>query len=140
MIDVLTQAKEIRQMTEAAAGYLPDSEAAKMPVLFPAWEADTAYSVGDRREYEDRVYKCRQAHTSQAIYPPDMVPALWEVLDVEHAGTIDDPIPAQRNMEYFKDKYYIEEGVLYLCIRDSETPISYLPSELVGNYFELAEV
>lgn len=55
---------------------------------------------------------------------------------MEHSGTMDDPIPAVRNMEYFNGKYYLEAGALYRCIRDSEMPLNYLPSELVGNYFE----
>lgn len=40
-------------------------------------------------------------------------------------------------MRYYKDKYYSENGVLYLCTRDSGNPLAYLPSQLVGQYFEL---
>ena len=38
---------------------------------------DTAYEVGDRRQYEGLLYRCVQAHTSQTDWMPPAVPALW---------------------------------------------------------------
>lgn len=81
-------------------------------------------------------------HTTQADWTPDITPALWTVIDVTHAGTIDDPIPAVAGMEYTKGLYYIEDGVIYLMNRqgmaEGETIIlQYLPSQLVGQYFEV---
>ena len=69
------------------------------------------------------------------------VPALWVVVNVSSPGTIDDPIPAARGMEYEYGKYYLdpEDGKTYLCKRGEETGsivLYYLPHELVGNYFE----
>ena len=82
-----------------------------------------------------------QAHTTQADWTPDITPSLWTVIDVEHAGTLDDPIPAVASMEYIKGKYYIENGTIYLMNRqgmaDGESIVlHYLPSQLVGQYFE----
>mgnify|MGYP002508445930 CR=1 FL=1 len=50
----------------------------------------------------DRLYKCRQAHTTQADWTPDKTPALWAVIDAAHAGTAADPIPAAAGMDYIK--------------------------------------
>lgn len=66
--------------------------------------------------------------------------AIWTAIDIEHAGTLEDPIPAARGMEYVKGKYYIENRTVYLMNRqgmaDGESVIlQYLPSELVGQYF-----
>ena len=58
---------------------------------------------------------------------------------VGHAGTEDDPIPFEPPMELFSGKYYTQNGVTYLCMRDSETPMSYDLTELVGLYVELVE-
>ena len=33
--------------------------------------------MGDRRRYNDLLYRCVQAHTSQADWTPPAVPALW---------------------------------------------------------------
>ena len=137
------RAVELRPIIEQAAVSLSDGEAASVPELITAWAYPVAYAEGDRRSYGGKVYKCRQAHTSQADWTPDKTPNLWAVIDAEHAGTQDDPIPAARGMEYEYGKYYLdgEDGKTYLCERTGEQAggkitLQYLPHELVGNYFK----
>ena len=139
------RAAELRPMIEAAATSLPDSEAATAVELFPKWTYPVSYAVGDRAANGGKLYKCQQAHTSQADWTPDATPAMWVVIDKTHAGTIEDPIPASRGMEYEYGKYYLdgEDGNTYLCQRIGEAAggtivLQYMPHELVGNYFELA--
>ena len=136
------RAVELRPIIEQAAVSLSDGEAATVPELITAWSYPVDYAEGDRRSYGGKVYKCRQAHTSQADWTPDKTPALWAVIDAEHAGTQDDPIPASRGMEYEYGKYYLdsEDGKTYKCERIGETAggkivLQYLPHELVGQYF-----
>lgn len=136
------RAVELRPIIEQAAVSLSDGEAATVPELITAWAYPVAYAEGDRRSYGGKVYKCRQGHTSQADWTPDKTPALWTVIDAEHAGTQDDPIPASRGMEYEYGKYYLdsEDGKTYKCERTGEAAggkivLQYLPHELVGNYF-----
>lgn len=136
------RAVELRPIIEQAAVSLSDGEAATVPELITAWAYPVAYAEGDRRSYGGRVYKCRQAHTSQEGWKPSATPALWVVIDVTHAGTQDDPIPASRGMEYEYGKYYLdsEDGKTYKCERIGEQPgnkitLQYLPHELVGQYF-----
>ena len=137
-----TRAVELRPIIEQAAVSLSDGEAATVPELITAWAYPVDYAGGDRRSYGGKVYKCRQGHTSQADWTPDKTPALWTVIDAEHAGTQDDPIPASRGMEYEYGKYYLdsEDGKTYLCERTGEAAggkivLQYLPHELLGNYF-----
>lgn len=148
------RAVELRPVIEAAAVSLSDGEAAKSPELITRWADHIGETVepGDRRSDEDadgvlRVYKVRegQGHTTQADWPPHLTPALWVVVDVTHAGTQDDPIPASRGMEYEYGKYYLdgEDGKVYLCERTGEQAggkitLQYLPHELIGNYFTTA--
>lgn len=66
-----------RIMTDVAISYLTDEEAETVTALFPDWEDGKAYVVGDRVKYNDLLYRCVQAHTSQADWTPDVVPALW---------------------------------------------------------------
>ena len=136
------RAVELRPIIEQAAVSLSDGEAATVPELITAWAYPVAYAEGDRRSYGGRVYKCRQAHTSQEGWKPSATPALWVVIDVTHAGTQDDPIPASRGMEYEYGKYYLdgEDGKTYKCERIGEAAggkivLQYLPHELVGQYF-----
>ena len=142
---------ELRPVIEAAAVSLSDGEAAKSPELIIRWADHIGETVegGDRRSDEDadgvlRVYKVRegQGHTTQADWPPHLTPALWVVIDVAHAGTQDDPIPASRGMEYTYGLYYLdsEDDKTYKCERIGEAAggkivLQYLPHELVGNYF-----
>lgn len=136
------RAAKLRPVIEAAATSLSDGEAAKAVELFPAWAYPVNYVVGNRVSDGGKLYKCQQAHTSQALWEPAATPALWVVIDVAHAGTQDDPIPASRGMEYEYGKYYLdsEDGKTYKCERIGEAAggkivLQYLPHELVGNYF-----
>lgn len=136
------RAAELRPVIEAAAVSLSDGEAAKAAELFPAWAYPVSYAAGERVNDSGMLYKCVQAHTSQEGWNPAAAPALWVAVDAEHAGTVDDPIPAARGMEYEYGLYYLdgEDGKTYLCEREGEQSggkivLQYLPHELVGQYF-----
>ena len=92
----------------------------------------------------DRLFRVNegQAHTTQEGWEPDKTPAMFTVIDEEHTGTQDDPIPAAKGMEYTYGLYYTdpEDGKLYRCERTGEQPggkvtLQFLPHELVGLYF-----
>ena len=112
--------------------------------LYPVWAVGLAVAKDSRYQFNGKLYKCIQAHTTQADWTPDVTPALWTVIDVTHAGTIDDPIPAVAGMEYVYGKYYIEGETVYICKRIGEAEggtivLQFLPSQLVGQYFEVVE-
>ncbi|WP_339196070.1 glycosyl hydrolase family 18 protein [Paenibacillus sp. FSL P4-0176] len=44
-----------------------------------AWQANTAYTVGQLVTYSGKTYKCLQSHTSLSGWEPSNVPALWQV-------------------------------------------------------------
>ena len=141
----LTRARQLRKAAMIAAADYPDEQAAAVPTLYPAWAVGLTVKENERYYYEPdgRLYKCRQAHTTQADWTPDVTPAMWAVIDVSHAGTIGDPIPASRGMDYVYGKYYLdpEDGKTYLCKRTGEEEggtinLQYLPHELIGQYFE----
>ena len=64
-------------LIQTAIHYLPDEEAETVTALFPHWEEGIAYAVDDRVQYNELLYRCVQAHTSQADWTPDLTPALW---------------------------------------------------------------
>lgn len=140
----IEQNKNLKVMMEKQAQSsflleLPDVEAAKIPLCFDPWVAGKSYKVGDRVEHGGKLWKCRQAHTSQENWKPYIDTAsLWEVINVENAGTLDDPIPYDQTMTVYNGKYYLEEGIIYKCIRDSGQPLYATCASLVGNYFEVA--
>lgn len=44
---------------------------------FTEWDFPVAYVIGNIRRYNDKLYKCIQAHTSQADWTPDAAVSLW---------------------------------------------------------------
>ena len=68
---------KLREAIEKGSSVLDDTEALGVPELFPNWEVNHPYEVGDRMRYADQLYKVVQAHTSQADWTPDITPALY---------------------------------------------------------------
>lgn len=132
--------EDLVECLKASAPIIDDGMAIKVKAFYPDWLSEGSYISGDRRVYADRLYKCRQTHTDQGVYTPDQMPAMWEVIDESHAGTIDDPIIYVVPMEVFEDKYYIYADVLYKCTCNSGQALTHTPDQLVGIYFEVANV
>ena len=77
------KAKQLRQIIEQLAVTLDDKTALAGIELFPTWVVGKAYAVSDRAQYNGTLYKCVQAHTSQADWTPDATPALWVVVSID---------------------------------------------------------
>lgn len=132
------KARQLKPYIYKAATSLPDEDALEAVELFPVWQTDTAYTVGIRVRYGDKLYRCEQAHTSQADWTPDKTPALWtEVTKPGQGDTPDNPIPWSWGLEIYKGKYYIQNDVVYVGIRDSGVGIFADLSALVHNYVEV---
>ena len=77
------KAKQLRQLIEQLAVTLDDETALTGVELFPTWTVGKAYAVGDRVQHDGILYKCVQAHTSQADWTPDSTPALWVTVSLD---------------------------------------------------------
>lgn len=131
-------AYKLRELIVKASASLTDTDALDGIELFDEWATDTDYERGDRRRYEGVLYKCRQAHTSQEIYPPNIVPALWEVVAPEGKGdSPDNPIEYDQSMAIEEGKFYIENDVIYICTRNSVNPLYTALANVIGNYVEV---
>ena len=122
-----------------------DQIAARSAAVYPTWDELVAVKYkaenpGYRFRHEQTMYKTVQPEfTFTAEWPPSVHTAsLYEVIDIEHAGTADDPIPYEQGMAVEKGKYYEQYGVTYLCTRDSGAPLYHDLAALVGLYVELA--
>ena len=51
---------------------------AEVEAIKHEWKVGEVVEVGDRRYYMGSWYTCLQAHTTQADWTPDTVPALWQ--------------------------------------------------------------
>lgn len=113
-----------------------DNTALRMREFYPEWSADTAYSVGFKVQYNGKLWRCRQEHTSLTGWEPENAASLWEQINETHAGTMEDPIPYNGNMALENGKYYIQDHEIYLCTRDTINPVYNPLAELVGIYVE----
>lgn len=123
-----------------------DNTALRIKSYYPTWrelvEAQfTAEKAGYKFTYGDDLYKTVSPDQQflENWVPGHGTESIFERIDETHEGTKEDPIPYKVNMEVFKDKYYTEDGILYLCIEDSKQPLQNKASELVGHYFEVVE-
>ena len=120
---------------------LTDNEALSVKSVYPQWSefVNKKLSQGMKVQYGDKLYKVRQdIATVLENQPPSIdTAALYEEINETHAGTLDDPIPYNNNMEIFNGKYYTQDDVLYLCTRDSGQALTHNLSELVGLYVEV---
>lgn len=106
---------------------LTDEQALAVKDLFPTWddcvkkgkELPADFKLTD----SGKLYKVLQAHTPQADWKPADTPALYALVSAsateEHDGTKDDPIPYEQMMLIEKDKYYVQDGQLYLGLMDA---------------------
>ena len=131
----------LRELIVRAAKSLSDEDALKAMELFDSWQPDTEYEMGKRLRYAGKLYRVRQAHTSQAQYPPTITPALYEeVAESGQGDTPDNPIPYDNNMALEKGKYYSQYGIVYICFRDTGVPVYNDLSALIEIYVRVYEV
>lgn len=117
---------------------LSANDALEVKDMYPAWKAGLSVNVGERYLYEDTLWEVIQAHTTQENWKPSLSTASsWKTVDVEHAGTLEDPIIYTPPMQLYNGKYYKQNDILYKCNRDSGIPLTHDLSALVGLYVEL---
>ena len=143
MSDLLTMARNLRPYIEQAAQSLPDADGLKAKSLYPRWEVlvkkgSVEAEAGYRFTYNGDLYKCTDKNPK---FQADWVPgngtaALYVRIDEAHPGTLADPIPYEGNMALVSGKYYSQDGVTYLCNRDTVNPVYNPLRELVGIYVE----
>ena len=120
---------------------ITDEEALKRPLLVYSWDTYMGKSLaaGQVVSHDGKLWRVRQDVAAVLDnQPPSLATAaLYEVIEVEPAGTQDDPIQYTPPMEIFNGKYYTQGGVLYKCTRDSGQALSHNLSDLIGLYVEL---
>lgn len=139
----LKDAKMYRAAIEAGANAVERSDLDALAVkdIYPAWDSlnGQTVNVDFKLTYDGKLYKVIQAHTVQSDWIPGVgTESLYAVIDEGHAGTLNDPIPYDGNMELTEGLYYIQNGVTYRCTRNSGQPVYHALSDLVGLYVEVA--
>lgn len=137
------EAQTWRNIIEDAVQSIEDDNVALEAVpLYPMWNVlvsnNAEAPVGFRFQHEGNLYKVAGQHTFAAEWVPGVgTESLYARIDESHAGTIDDPIPYNGNMELISGTYYTQNGVTYLCDRDTGAPVYNALSDLVGIYVQV---
>lgn len=119
-----------------------DQTACRMREFYPAWSdiiGQTAEKAGYKFTHNGNLYKTIPTnHTFAAQWVPGVgTESLYTRIDETHDGTLYDPIPYEGNMALVSGKYYSQDGVVYLCSRDTGSPVYHALRELVGLYVEM---
>lgn len=134
----MTEVQEMMIKQQINTLAVDDATSLRMMAFYPEWAAGVAYPVDFRIQYNGELYKVLQAHTSQDSWIPGSgTESLYTRIDEQHDGSKYDPIPYSGNMELENGKYYTQDGVLYLCNRDTGSPVYHDLSALVGLYVEV---
>lgn len=131
---VQDKAKEFRNAIETITSTATDENALTAQILYPEWNDSLHYDVGCRYRRGNSLYKCIQDHDGQTDWMPECTPSLWTEICESHSGTELDPIPYNGNMALENGKYYSQDNVVYLCIRDTVNPVYNALNDLVGLY------
>lgn len=136
-VEIFSELISLKAERREIINALSDDAALVATCLFEEWNPNAEYSEGERFLYNGNLYRCKKANPVNPTWTPDVVYEYYEpVAKPTENGTMDNPITAVAGMEYEKGKYYAENGKIYLCVRSDV--LYYLPSALVGNYFEEA--
>ena len=105
---------------------LSDEQAYTLRVLFPAFEIDKSYEVGERIIYEDKFYKVIMAHTSQADWTPDVAVSLFVEIPNPSVEYPEFKKPINAETAYMTGDKITFEGNKYISIMDNNV---YSPTE-----------
>jgi hypothetical protein len=115
------------------AHYRTEHDPATVPALFwtvnsgDAWIAGERVEVGTRRTYDGKVWECLQAHTTQADWTPDIVPALW-------AEVVEEPSAAEwaAGVAYKVGDEVTYAGLLYRCRQAHTSIVTWEPPNVLA--------
>ena len=68
---------EMQNLLDEVTSILTDEQADQIPQAFSEWKTGITYSVGQRVRYNNELWRCVQAHTSQEGWEPSATPSLW---------------------------------------------------------------
>lgn len=121
---------------------ISNNEALDYMTIVYSWDKyiNKPMQVGKIVSWNEKLWRVRQEHTALDIYEPSLdLASLYEIIEKEHSGEFDDPIPYMPPMEIFNGKYYVQDDVKYSCIRDSQIALTHNLSDLVEIYVTVVD-
>lgn len=123
----LQAAEQLRKALQMFAATLTDEQAMEVATIYPVWETGRAYAVDDIVSYgtnsvgDPQLYRVVQAHTSQADWTPDSVPALYDAFGLDDTGYPVWSQPTGAHDAYNAGDIVSYNGTLYRSLIDGNT-------------------
>lgn len=81
-VEPRSRGEDSLEVAAMAAREMPDADAVRVPLLFPAWYVGVAeYAAGERVERGGRLYRCLQTHQPRLGTEPEVTASLWEPIE-----------------------------------------------------------
>ncbi len=97
-----------------------DAAVAEVAALFPDWTPGAKVKPGDVLAWDGTLVECIQAHTTQADWTPDKVPALWTPVRKVAGAAPDEWVqPVGASDAYRKGDRVLFQGATYESVIDA---------------------
>lgn len=124
-MDLLQMAEQLRKALQMYAQTLTDEQALEVASIYPSWEPNRAYKIGDIISYgtnstgDPQLYKVVQGHTSQDIYPSGAgTESLYDAFGLDDSGYPVWSQPSGAHDAYNKGDIVNYNGTLYISLID----------------------
>lgn len=127
MMNKLQMAEQFRKAMQMFAASLDDERAMEVATIYDPWKVGKNYTVGEFLTYgtnavgDPQLYKVAQAHTSQADWTPNTVPALYVAIGLDEKGYPVWSQPTGAHDAYNKGDIVDYNGTLYESLIDGNT-------------------
>lgn len=113
------EALTYRNTIETAVQFIDDEMALESVSLYPAWANEKEYALNERVKYNNVLYRCITAHTSQETWTPDTAPSLWAKVLIEDANTIPEWEQPDSTNPYMTGDKVSHNGINYESLVDN---------------------
>lgn len=117
-------AEQLRRALQMFATSLTDEQAMEVVAVYDPWMVGRYYSVGDfvtsgvNGVGDPQLYKCVQAHTSQADWPPHVASSLFVAVGLDESGYPEWSQPTGAHDAYNQGDIVSYNGTLYESLID----------------------
>lgn len=119
--------EQLRRALQLFVQTLSEEQALEVATVFPAWEANRSYAVGEIVSYgvntagDPQLYKIVQGHTSQADWLPSGTPSLYDAMGLDESGYPVWSQPSGAHDAYNTGDVVSYNGTLYRSLIDGNT-------------------
>lgn len=110
---------KLRPIIEKAMQSVDEATALEAVTLFPTWQVNVEYTVGEKVRYDGVLYKVLQSHTSQDSWTPTASPSLFAKVLIPDENVIPEWVQPDSTNAYMTGDKVLFEGITYESLIDN---------------------